>query len=521
MVKGRLDLDKLQSLPPHLRERALQSIELLKQGKEDNPLWYYNHPILSDKPVHEKQMMFHGLPQYIRCFFGGNQSGKTTAGIADDLIQAYDWDAVPEHLHFVKKFDPPFYARLYTTDFKTLELTFIPKLRELVAPSQLRGGSWATAFSKGSMTLDFENGSKFQFVTYAQDVSQMGGATIHRVHFDEEPPLDHFEESKIRVMKLEGDLIFTMTPLMGMSWTYNDIWEDMVEFKNAEEVIEGCFYQDHRRGIIVVDMDDNPYLTEETKTRTLEGYPDEVIEARKKGRFIHFSGLIYHEFKDDVHVVPDVEFKDVIPNINNVVVGIDPGISVRHKCAVVWCLVTPGDDLFVFDELYLADLTIREVCERIHKVNNLWGVNPIYYVIDPKAQTRNQQTGRSDQTEFFDHAIHPILGQNDVITGINRIKERLKYNKLFVFDTCTNLKKEFKRYRWKDAPKSGEDGKPAPIKTDDHALDALRYVAMSRPYLPKRSEELLETPLQTAKRLAESRALGPKPVHEFGAGIYA
>ena len=41
------------------------------------------------------------------------------------------------------------------------------------------------------------------------------------------------------------------------------------------------------------------------------------------------------------------------------------------------------------------------------------------------------------------------------------------------------------RYRWKQPPRTGEDGPQKPVKKDDHLLDALRYAVMSRPYLPQ------------------------------------
>jgi hypothetical protein len=53
----------------------------------------------------------------LKAFLGGNRSGKTTVGIVDDLIQAIDHDAVPEHLKQYKLWEPPFYCRIITPDF--------------------------------------------------------------------------------------------------------------------------------------------------------------------------------------------------------------------------------------------------------------------------------------------------------------------------------------------------------------------------------------------------------------------
>jgi len=66
------------------------------------------------------------------------------------------------------------------------------------------------------------------------------------------------------------------------------------------------------------------------------------------------------------------------------------------------------------------------------------------------------------------------------------------------------------------------DGKPRPVKRDDHLLDALRYVVMSRPYMPKAPENrkkldrLQESMIQDQQRAATRKKTNKS---EFG-GIY-
>ena len=52
---------------------------------------------------------------------------------------------------------------------------------------------------------------------------------------------------------------------------------------------------------------------------------------------------------------------------------------------------------------------------------------------------------------------------------------------LYVFNTCTNTIKEFETYRWKEKKAGQEDlNEPdQPEKANDHAMDALRYFAVS------------------------------------------
>ena len=75
---------------------------------------------------------------------------------------------------------------------------------------------------------------------------------------------------------------------------------------------------------------------------------------------------------------------------------------------------------------------------------------------------------------FYDYGIlvNPKVNK-DLFSGIARVKEYLKNDRLYIFKTCTNLIRELKRYRWGDGD--------VPKKVDDHSLDELRYFIMSRP----------------------------------------
>jgi phage terminase large subunit-like protein len=503
---------RIESLAPGPeRDRAIELLESLRRQREENPLYFYNHPDLSDMPQHEKQMTFHSLRTKIKCFFGGNQSGKTTAGLADDLIQACDEDVLPEHLKQFKKFKPPFFCRIYAPSLAVLEFTIFEKIKELVPKSQLVGEKWDKAFDKQLQVLRFKNGSMFSFKTYLQDPFTAGGVTIHRVHYDEEPPREHRVEGRFRIARYGGDEIFTLTPLKGLSWANDELWEE--RGKPLDSTDSYFINEELSLGTVVVDMDDNPYLGEQEKKDALRGLSEQELDARKRGRFVHFSGLIYDDFEPDEHIIDgrqyfgDAEGSIRIPDTANVIQGIDPGL--RNRAAVLFTFLTSDDTMYVYDELYEQGKTVAEVAEQIHKLNTMYQVLPIYTVIDPAARNKNHQTGRSDQMEYADHAILTIPGQNAVEAGINRVRERLQRKKLFIFNNCTNLIKEFKRYRWREAPRTGEDGKPLPMKVDDHALDCLRYIVMSRPFVKEVEEQRHETQLQRAMRIDQEREADP------------
>jgi phage terminase large subunit-like protein len=471
-----VDRDAIKALPDDQRQEALRLLEVYERSLKNNPLLGY--------VPHPKQTEFHASREPLKAFLGGNRSGKTTAGIMDDLIQCVDTDCLPEHLRIYKKWMPPFHCRIIVPDFtSTMEGVIFHKLREWTPKAQLVGDRFDKAYEKTTRKLLFKNGSSIDFLTFEQDLDKFGGAAKHRIHYDEEPPKDIRRESMMRLIDYGGDELFTMTPLHGMSWMFDEIWEPFTKG------------QLHEATLIIVDMDDNPYLDERTKKRALAGLSKEEREARKSGRFVHFAGMIYDEFTRNTHVIPEID-PDRIRG-QRVYVGIDPGM--RHMAAVVWTYLTSEDTLVVFDELALQGHTVKQVAEAIKQVNMKWGqrtdtgaivpLHPDWYVIDPSARNIVHQTGRSDQMEFTDHQIVTILGQNSVTAGINRVKERLQAHRLLVTANCQATIDQFRKYRWATPTRTEDDAKERPVKTDDHLLDALRYVVASRPYAAQEPDE--------------------------------
>ncbi|CAB4172159.1 Terminase-like family [uncultured Caudovirales phage] len=489
----KIDLSRLESLSVEDRKLVESELRLVEEVRAANPLEAY--------VPHVKQVVFHESTDDLKVFLGGNRSGKTTAGIVDDLIQALSPGDVPDHLLGFKRWSPPFFCRVITPDLgQTLDQVILQKIREWCPPSALQGGSLDKAFDQRLRVLRFANGSWFQFMSNDQDLDKFGGAALHRIHYDEEPRQNIRKESLARLIDFGGDEVFTMTPLQGMSWMYDDVWTPFVEGRLSHATV------------VTVDMDDNPHLDERTKVRVLAEYSDEERQARKSGLFVHFAGLVYNEFDLDVHVVTPLES---IPEGVEVFGGIDPGI--RHMAAVVLCYLDAEDNLVVFDELALQGLTISEVCKEIDLRLARWDVRPRWWVIDPAARNKSNQTGRSDQMEFADHGIFTSPGQNAVRPGINKVKERLRASRIQISSECPVLISEFRKYRWSTPRRSENDAREAPVKRDDHLLDALRYVVMSRPLVPivdvgeslSVQERMFRDSLKRLDRVVHDAGFGP------------
>lgn len=439
-----------------------QLLAALESIRVNDPLQFF-HVATEGYPLHPKQHDFLLSNDPLKAFLGGNRSGKTTAGIVDDLIQSVDRDSLPEHLRQYKKWEPPFYCRIVCPDFvSTMEGVIFQKIKEWAPKGQLRGGSWESAYDKQLRKLHFTNGSWWQFLTYEQDLDKHSGAALHRVHFDEEPPEDVWQECQMRLIDFGGDTLLTMTPLLGLSWTYDKVWEKR-----------------HLPGykVVQVDMDDNPHLNQEAKERLLEGLSDEERQARKEGRFVHFAGMVFPEFRDALHTTNPPERSFL--NGQSIVVGIDPGIRWTGICFVAF------DDenyALVFDELYLKQQTVPQVAEAIQAKLKEWDVAPDFYVIDPSARNRTQINADAVEAEFQRHGIFAVHGQNDRESGILTIKRRLQSSppSLLVSNACKELIYEFGRYRIDPKANKNDQSAFEVVKVDDHVLDAMRYALMSR-----------------------------------------
>ena len=63
-----------------------------------------------------------------------------------------------------------------------------------------------------------------------------------------------------------------------------------------------------------------------------------------------------------------------------------------------------------------------------------------------------------------------IKADNDVLSGINRVCQALKEDKIFFYPECADISREFSLYRWDNSIK-----RDAPKKENDHAMDDMRY----------------------------------------------
>lgn len=477
----RLVLERIAADPGLQQSREVQGLlRELAHLRESNPLQFWE--------PYPKQRGFLGSREPTKAFFGGNGSGKTACGVADDLIQLVDEGALPSHLKPFKRWEPPVFIRVAAPKMAVVESVILEKFRELAPKNQLFGGSFDKAYNKVNRKLLFANGSWVLFNTYDQDRDAWAGVELHRTHLDEEPEGEHgrglFTESVARGRKYAPDsqIMFTMTPLFGLSWTYDEVWE------RRHESDVHC---------TVASMRDNPFIDAEATIRQLGHLSEEEMSAVVDGKFVHFHGAVLTV--PDSSVVEPISPKHL--EGQDVYVGIDPGI---RRGGVIFVAFDRENTALAFDELYPESLTVPQIAAQIRERLSYWRVDDPQFVIDPSARNRMLTNAESVEGEFAREGIYCNPGQNDRLAGVLQMRARLQQGGLLIARNCQNLLMETRR--WLVAKDEATEQQKAKIKGaggtfatigPDHIVDPLRYVCMERLWW---SEDIAEKRQQYAWR---------------------
>lgn len=253
--------------------------------------------------------------------------------------------------------------------------------------------------------------------------------------------------------------------------------------------------------------------------KSLMAMGGEYVKRFVYGSFDTFAGQVYDEFNQSIHVIPPFEIPEGWVRYRS----IDHGQTNPTACG--WFAVDYDGNVFCYREYYQPNDIVSNHVAAINALSA--GEKYSYTLIDPSTTSKTRERNGikySVADEYMEAGITTIPGQNDVIAGINRVKEYLHVDpdhlhpvtgergspRLFFFQGLTdNHIEEHAQYRWKQAVKlSGDpnrdDIKEAPVKRQDHSVDETRYFIMSRPPVSQMKEQLepwmMKDPLELARR---------------------
>lgn len=234
---------------------------------------------------------------------------------------------------------------------------------------------------------------------------------------------------------------------------------------------------------------DNPFISEQEIEAAKEQMTEDHFKQEYEAEFVNYTGLIFKEFKENEHC--EAVTKESIVK-HNIYIGIDTG-----EYTAAEFLAYSHDGVWrVFDEVYAVDQTVKEICKRLKDKLADWNLNPekVSFIIDSASQHKR---------EYMANGIYVIDCEKDTLSQIDMMKELFKNGKIRVDKTaCANLVSQLKGYIW-DERKNKKKGRQ-PKKTNDHAIDAARYIIgssmIAKPFEKKGYEDISERDVSDIER---------------------
>lgn len=432
-----------------------------KKREKSNNLARYN----TGERKHLKQLEFHKCLKKNRWVFGGNRSGKTECGAVEAIYLARGIHPYRQNKDNVFGWVVSLSTQVQRDVAQAKILHYLNKswIEDITMISGKKDSPEYGIIDQIRIKNVFGGSSVIGFKSCDQGREKFQGSSLDFVWFDEEPPEDIYAECRMRVLDKKGEIFGTMTPLKGLTFIYEEIF---LNKHNSKEV----WYE-------FMEWADNPFLDTEEVLSLNESLSDDQLESRRYGRFKGNAGLVYPEFDENVHVIDPFN----VPRDWQDAISIDPGLN--NPLSAHWYAVDYDGNVYVVAEHFEAKKDIEYHSKMIKKISDSlnWKRDfsgKISAYIDSAANQKTLASLKSVSELFYDYGISVNPNVNkDMFSGIQRVKEYLRVNngrpKLFIFRNCVNLIRELKSYFWgaNDLPK----------KTDDHALDELRYYLMTKP----------------------------------------
>lgn len=233
--------------------------------------------------------------------------------------------------------------------------------------------------------------------------------------------------------------------------------------------------------------EDNPILFDDAGTITAQGVKsmavlDALTGVRKErlryGRWVNAEGTVY-EFDRAIHLIDRFEMPQSWRRIRI----IDFGFTNPFIC--LWLALDDDDRAYLYREIYMTQRIVEDHAADIKR-----------YSAGESIEATISDHDAEDRATLERYGITTQAAIKDVSPGIQAVQNRLRKAgdgkpRLFVMrdslverdETLAearrpiNTEQEFDVYSWPKSP-DGRAIKEAPLKLNDHAMDALRYGVM-------------------------------------------
>ena len=306
-----------------------------------------------------------------------------------------------------------------------------------------------------TMSYEFYNGSTILFRS-ADTPSKFKSLNLDFFLFDE--PVDIEEDiflmlqGRLRAQHIKRDDGTTHrfgamagNPAGKMNWVYQRFFEHPTP----------DYYRVH------TTTKDNIYLPEDYIQSMYDAYDFEYARRYLEGEWGSFVGLVYKDFSYDQHV-GDYSYETVKDNIKYYIAGVDVGF--RNPTAICVFGISNDNKAYQIEEYYKDGMTTDATVQVVGGLNKKYNFRKVY--VDPSAADWSQKA--------LNLGIKTFDGDNDIDSGIAKIKSLFANDLLFIDRKCEMTLKELESYQYdKDRIRSNLTEKP--MKKADHMMDSWRY----------------------------------------------
>lgn len=240
----------------------------------------------------------------------------------------------------------------------------------------------------------------------------------------------------------------------------------------------------------------------------------EIDFATKAGKLVY--GPEYCDFEPSIHLLNSFELDDV-----ELFMAVDFGQR-NPNCALVGA-ITRDNRVYIIDEYYnpaIPSVASREMFDKFGYLMAGYDKNMTIRqkkmladnafqvkVIDPTTAHKNRTKIKEGEEipysvieDFDDNGWEFEKADNDWDAGVTRVREYMTIDNtcepfLYIFeDKCPMLSWELRHYRYQENTEKTDRLKnepEKPVKKNDHGMDALRYLMMTRPNKPEQAPKKL------------------------------
>jgi len=218
-------------------------------------------------------------------------------------------------------------------------------------------------------------------------------------------------------------------------------------------------------------MDDNLSLAEKIKERYRRMYTGVFYRRYILGKWCEAEGVIYDNWDEDVNSFDSDELRPWEEAYCSHYIAVDYGTTNPTVYLDCW---DDGETFWVAREYYhdpaieQKQKTTSEHAEDLLLFLN--GDVDVQVIVDPAAE--------DFKLELKNRGFRVMNAKNEVLEGINMVSSMIHLGAIRVEKRCVHFRRELETYVWDQ--KARERGEEKPVKQNDHAMDALRYLVKTK-----------------------------------------